>query len=260
MKSNEIAVGRLYDDLAHLVHLVSPPADYAEEAACWRGVLAEKLGAGGRPSLLELGVGGGHNLSHLTHAYEAVGVDLSPAMLELCRRLNPGVELLRGDMRSVRLGRRFDAVLIHDAVSYLLSAQDIAATFATAAAHLRPGGVLIACPDNYAESFNSPQTCQIDHAADGVALTYFEYLHDPDPADNAIEAIMTFFIRDQGGLRVELDRHVMGLFARSVWTEAMAQAGFDVEVRPFALSSLDRPYELLVGVLRQAARAEEKRS
>ena len=40
-------------------------------------------------------------------------------MLELSRTLNPDCEHLEGDMRTLRLGRTFDAVLIHDAVMYM---------------------------------------------------------------------------------------------------------------------------------------------
>jgi len=35
-------------------------------------------------------------------------------MLELSRTINPELEHLVGDMRTIRLGRTFDAVLIHD--------------------------------------------------------------------------------------------------------------------------------------------------
>ena len=44
--------------------------------------------------------------------------DLSPQMLSLSRTLNPGCEHVLGDMRTLRLGRTFDAVFVHDAVMY----------------------------------------------------------------------------------------------------------------------------------------------
>ena len=102
--------------------------------------LRKHLGPG-RHRLLELGVGGGHNLSHLTSEFDAAAVDLSPQMLELSRRLNPTVEHHLGDMRTVRLpGQVFDAVLIHDAICYMQTEDDLRAAFATARVHLRPGG------------------------------------------------------------------------------------------------------------------------
>ncbi|MDH4033796.1 MAG: hypothetical protein OEV80_08355, partial [candidate division Zixibacteria bacterium] len=62
--SDRIAQPRMYTELAHLWTLVSAPSDYADEARHWRNVLYTKLGAG-HHELLELGVGGGNNLSHI---------------------------------------------------------------------------------------------------------------------------------------------------------------------------------------------------
>ncbi len=69
--------------------------------------------------VLELGSGGGHNASYLKASLDMTLVDLSDEMLDVSRRLNPECEHLRGDMRSLRLGRRFDAVFIHDAIDYM---------------------------------------------------------------------------------------------------------------------------------------------
>src|SRR5438128_882682 len=102
---------KLYGELASWFHLLSAPADYAEEAEFARSVLA---GASLTPAgtLLELGSGGGNNASHLKSHYKMTLVDLSPGMLDLSRKLNPECEHLPGDMRTLRLGRTFDAVLI----------------------------------------------------------------------------------------------------------------------------------------------------
>jgi SAM-dependent methyltransferase len=94
--------------------------------------------------VLELACGTGSILAHLRDDYEVVGVDLSLQMLEIAREKLPGVELLRGDMTDVRLGRRFDAVLcIYDAINHLLEFDDWERTFDTALAHLEPEGVFV---------------------------------------------------------------------------------------------------------------------
>ena len=65
-------------------------------------------------------------------------------MLEIARQKLPDVELVLGDMRSIRLGRTFDAVLcLYDAVNHLLEFGDWERLFDTAVAHLRPGGVFV---------------------------------------------------------------------------------------------------------------------
>lgn len=244
----DIPQGRLYSDLSHLMRIISPPGDYAEEAAHWRTVLREKLGPG-RHCLLELGVGGGHNLSHLTADFDAVAVDLSQDMLAECGRLNPGVELHCGDMRSVRLGRKFAAVLIHDAISYMLTEADLSAAFRTAAAHLERGGVFITCPDRFAEDFQEPETELYTNTLGNTTVTYMEYVHDPDPDDTALEILFFYLIKERGRLRIEHDRHSVGIFPRRTWLRLLGEAGFAAEVRSFRLSGYERPYELLVGVL-----------
>jgi SAM-dependent methyltransferase len=237
---------RLYTDLAAIVRLLSPPAEYAEEAEFWRRVLRARLGEG-RPHLLELGVGGGHNLSHLTAEFDATAVDLSAAMLEQCRALNPGVELLVGDMRTVRLGRTFDAVLIHDAISYMTTEEDLRAAFDTAASHLRPGGVFITSPDFTAETFQSPSVHTATHRAGALEVTYFEYAWDPDPADTTVEVLMTYVICEGRRARLEHDRHVIGLFPKATWLRVLGEAKFDVDEQAFALGPEAKPYTLLVG-------------
>ena len=180
---------RIYRDLAGLWPLVSPPEDYAAEARHWRAALRAHLGRG-RRRILELGVGGGNNLSHLTRGFDAEAVDLSAAMLEHSRRLNPSVRHHVGDMRTVRLGRTFDAVLVHDAISYLRTEDDLRATFATAAAHLRPGGLFVCAPDHFRETFCSSSADlhgpRGDAESDLGELTFVEFTHDPDPSDTEI--------------------------------------------------------------------------
>jgi len=223
---------RLYDDLADLFPLLTPREEYAEEAEYWRRALRDTLGPG-RHEVLELGVGGGHNLSHLTSDFQATAVDISERMLALSRRLNPGVEHIVGDMRTVRLGRRFKAVLIHDAISYMLTEDDLRATFHTAAAHLEPGGVIVTSPDRFRDTFVPPAIGQAIHSDGETELTYFAYTYDPDPEDTTIETIMFYVIRNASGLRTEQDRHVNGLFPLQTWIDLLNEAGFEVEQRPY---------------------------
>lgn len=249
MDANDIGQGRLYEDLAYMMPLISPPEDYIEEASHWRTILREKLGPG-RFAVLELGVGGGHNLSHLTADYDATAVDISESMLALCKELNPGVTLVQGDMRNVRLGRNFSAVLIHDAISYMLTEADLAAAFQTAAVHLEKGGVFITSPDHFFESFTSPSVTHDTHVHGDMQVTYFEYSYDPDPNDTTIETIMIYLIQSKDGVRIEEDRHITGLFPKETWLRLMEEAGFDTEMRTFYLDEEKIQYHLLVGTLR----------
>jgi SAM-dependent methyltransferase len=105
---------RLYRDLADWYPLLTPVADYAEAAAFYRRLFEAHCRRLPR-TLLDLGSGGGHNVAHLKATLTCTLVDLAPAMLEMSRRLNPECEHVQGDIRSIRLGRGFDCVLVHDA-------------------------------------------------------------------------------------------------------------------------------------------------
>ena len=234
----------MYDEFAHLWPLISPPEDYGEEANHWRQAIWAKLGPG-RHRILELGVGGGNNLSHLRGDFQATAVDGSERMLANSIRLNPGVEHHVGDMRTVRLGRKFKAVLIHDAISYLTTEDDIRQTFATVRAHLEPRSILIAAPDDYRETYRAALVSHGTRAREGVELAYAEYTHDPDPNDTTVESVYVYFIKEHGTLRVEQDRHITGLFPLNTWLKLMVESGFEAEKRPYPVHEDGRESYLL---------------
>ena len=211
-------------------------------------MIREELGVG-RHKLLELGVGGGHNLSHLTADFDCTAVDLSSDMLALSKGLNPGVEHRVGDMRNTRLERIFDAVLVHDAASYLLSEQDLTETFATAAAHLRPGGLLMVAPDWVQETFPDGWVYNWDRQQGDIEVNIQEVMVDPDPLDTQVESTYTYSIKKDGETTVEVDTHITGLFPIQTWSGLMGQAGFTVEVRALPPNEGGYGSWLFIGVL-----------
>ena len=216
----------MYGALAPWWPLVSDPADYAVEAESLRKIL-DLPPSGTRRMLLELGSGGGNLASHLKAHFQLTLSDRSASMLEVSRALNPECEHVAGDMRTLRLGRSFDLVLIHDAIMYLVDASEVRAALATAAAHCRPGGSLVLVPDAVRETFE-PYTESGGHdGADGRGVRYLEWVSDPDPDDTTFETLYALVLREpDGAARVELDRHVEGLFSRAEWLAWLGEAGF----------------------------------
>ncbi len=105
------------------------------------------LMAGHHPSVrsvLDLGCGTGrHARELLARGIAVVGVERSAEMANRARRV-PGLKVLDGDVRTVRLDWRFDAVVaLFHVVSYLTTTADLMATFQTAAMHLEPGGLFV---------------------------------------------------------------------------------------------------------------------
>lgn len=218
----------MYGDLSWTWPIISPPEDYVEESV-WFANAIRAAARGQARTLLHLGCGGGHNDRTLKEHFDVVGVDLSEPMLENARRLNPEVEYMQGDMRSVRLGRTFDAVALLDSVSYMRTEGELGAAFATAFAHLRPGGVLVTYAERTRETFLHDWTDHRKCSEGDVTVILFENEFDPDPDDTTMEYTATFLIRRNDNLMIETDVHVMGLFPHATWLRLLAGAGFEVE-------------------------------
>jgi len=230
----------MYGDLAAWFHLLSAPAEYAEEAAFYIGALTEALGSRPR-SLLELGSGGGNNASHYKREVERVVLsDLSGGMLATSRQINPELEHVQGDMRTVRLGETFDTVFAHDAVGYLTSQADLRAAMETAFVHLRDGGAVLFAPDHVRENFVSATEHGGHDGADGRALRFLEWTYDPDPTDEVYASDYVYLLHEPNRPpRVLHETHSLGLFGRADWLRLLGEVGFDAaKALPFEHSEL----------------------
>jgi SAM-dependent methyltransferase len=223
----------LYDELVPFYHLLDPLEDHADEGEAYGSLLLDA--APEATSLLELGSGAGHGAYYLKGRFGEVTLsDLSPAMLARSAQLNPGCRHLQGDMREMRLGQRFDCVLIHDAISYITSSAELLATAETVAAHLALGGAALLIPDCTKESFREWHE---DHAGDDDerSLRCLSWSTDPDPEDETHLTDFAFLLREgDGEVRAVHDRHVYGLFDQRTWIETLERAGLAVTpvIRP----------------------------
>jgi SAM-dependent methyltransferase len=221
----------LYRELASWWPLISPPAEYSDDAARIDAVFASaELPV---RTLLDLGSGGGHVATHLKHGRAMTLIDLSAEMLEVSRRLNPDCAHVQGDMRSIRLGRAFDAVLVHDAVDYVTSEDDLRLVIDTAFAHCRPGGLAVFAPDHTAETFRAG-TGRGGGGDDGSGrqASFRERMSDPDPGDDWILAEYEFTLCEADGtVRVVPEAHRLGSFGRDTWLRLLAAAGFEAADR-----------------------------
>jgi SAM-dependent methyltransferase len=229
---------KMYDELASWWPLLSPPADYEEEAAFYGRTLTNACEPPVR-TVLELGSGGGSNASHMKQRFTMVLVEPSAAMRAVSRALNPDCEHIDGDMRSVRLAREFDAVFVHDAVCYMTSESDLRMAIETAFIHCKPGGAALFAPDFLLENFRAGT----DHGGsdDGSrGLRYLEWTWDPDPTDATYVVDYVYLMRmPDGTVRIEHDRHIEGLFARADWIRLLTDAGFQARSVPFQHSDLE---------------------
>jgi SAM-dependent methyltransferase len=232
---------KLYYELAEWWPLLVDPDDYRAAAIEY----ARLLTLHGSPSrVLELGSGGGSNASFLKNRFHMTLIDVSSRMLEVSRTANPECVHVQGDMRTVRLGRMFDAVFVEDALSYMTTVGDLLLVLETAAAHCRPDGTCLFVPDDFCETYR-PVVSTGGRDQGERSLRYLEWNYDPDPADTLIETDFAFLLRTGSNpTRVVHDHHTTGLFERALWLDLCRKAGFEPEIH--AIRILGIPVEAIL--------------
>jgi SAM-dependent methyltransferase len=237
---------RLYDDIAGWWTVISPPAEYAEEATLYVDMIRAPARRPVR-AVLELGSGGGNNASHMKRAFDMTLVEPSDRMRENSRRLNPECEHLPGDMRHVRLRRTFDAVFLHDAVMYMATEDDLRAALETVAVHLEPGGVALVAPDATRETFSEATEHGGGEDEQGRQARYLEWTLPPEPGGTTYTVHYAFMLRDvDGTVRVVHDVHREGVFPRATWLRLFQEFGLAAELVERTIEGRD--YDSFVAV------------
>jgi ubiquinone/menaquinone biosynthesis C-methylase UbiE len=224
-----------YNDLAWTEDWLADPAEYEDEVKVYVDLIRST--ASGSPStLLHLGSGaGGHDTIFKRH-FAVTGVDLSPGMLIKARKLHPDIEYIEGDMRTLRLNRQFDAVVIPDSIDYMASRQDLQQAIKTAVMHLKTGGVLLVVAKT--EEIFQNNNFAYSGLKDGIHVTLFEnnYINPLHP--NTYEATLVYLIRERGELTIHTEQQVLGLFSQEIWNAVFKNAGITMQK-----SSLDGIYD-----------------
>lgn len=139
---------KVFDAYAMYYDLLYRDKDYLGESQFVQKLLLQHDVATG--DILELGCGTGkhaHTLAHM--GYNIHGVDLSSSMVAGAISLIPSdlaenIIFEEGDVRTLKLDRKFDAVIsLFHVASYQTTNQDIAAMLHTASKHLNSGGIFI---------------------------------------------------------------------------------------------------------------------
>jgi ubiquinone/menaquinone biosynthesis C-methylase UbiE len=192
---------KLYTELAGWWQLVSPTEDYADEAAFFKKLFRVENAR----TLLELGSGGGNVAWFLKKDFALTLTDISGVMLAESKTQNPELVHIQGDMRTLRLGKAFDGVLIHDAIMYMTSEEDLRAALVTAYVHCKFGGVVVIAPDWVTETFR-PQTTHEEVDAGGRGVRYLQWIWDADPNDTRVNYELILALKEGDDLRTVVDR------------------------------------------------------
>ena len=126
--------------------LYSGQKDYGAEV----DRLADWIRAGSptATSVLDVGCGTGVHARCLIDAgFSVDGVDLEPAFVEIASAKCPEANFSVGDMRTLDLSNRYDAVVcLFSAIGYVRDEAALFGTIARMAAHREPGGVVLVDP------------------------------------------------------------------------------------------------------------------
>lgn len=115
-------------------------------------------------SILDFGCGTGRDLDYLAkRCPDCVGVDYLPAMVGYAKQQRPSIDFRVGDMRSLRLGRTFHAIVSFGyAIANIHANADLDCVVATYAAHCEPGALLILEVINATGTAGLPRRFTID--------------------------------------------------------------------------------------------------
>lgn len=191
-------------------------------------------------TLLDVACGTGLHLSHLREWYEVSGVDRSSQMLAIARtRLGDRVPLHIGDMRTLDLGRTFDAVTcLFSSISYMTTERDLFAAYERFAAHLNPGGVLVVDGWVRPEAWKDDYRAAPDYATDGelqvVRLTH------TSRDDRIARLDIHHLVHDASGIHHFVERHTSMLVPTETYIAAAEAAGLTTGVVPDFMPGRDR--------------------
>ena len=194
----------IFSNYARYYDLMYQDKDYVGEAQFIQRLIQTYAPA--TTTILELGCGtGNHAMLLAKEGYQVHGVDLSQEMLgyanERRDRLSPAsatkLQFSQGDLRQVRLDRKFDVVLsLFHVISYQTNNEDLLAAFETAKAHLVPGGILIFDVWYGPAVLSEPPTVRIKRLEDrSIQVTR---IAEPvmEPNKNLVDVNYHIFIKD----------------------------------------------------------------
>jgi len=187
--------------------------------------------------------GTGAHLAELRRRYDVEGADLSPAMLAVARGRLPGIPLHQADMRTLEVGRRFDAVIcLFSSIGYVTGPSELRSTVARLAAHVAPGGVLIldgwVRPDEWRESFRPEPDMAHDEGMLVVRLAHARR------EGNVTAMDMHHLVQTAEGIEYFVERHRLTLTPTADYVSAVESAGLAARVIPDYMPGRDR----IVGV------------
>jgi SAM-dependent methyltransferase len=199
--------------------------DYAGESARLTELIRARNPAA--RTLLDVACGTGKHLEHFRETFDVEGVDLDEGLLTVARARLGSVPVHEGDMRTLELGHRFDAITcLFSAVGHLADTGELDSALAAMAAHLEPGGVLIVEPWIEPDAWvpGEPALLTVDEPDLKIARVTLT-------GRRGTTSILDFhyLVATPAGVETYAERMELGLFTAGEMGSSFARAGLDVE-------------------------------
>ena len=228
---------KVFDAYARYYDLLYDNKDYPGEAAFVDRLLRQHGAA--RGAMLELGCGTGrHAIEFARMGWDVTGIDLSEAMVERAKSrrallegtLSKSLRFESGDVRTARLGREFDAVVsLFHVLSYQATNADLQAEVATAAEHLRPGGVFLFDFWYGPAVLSDPPVVRVKRMQDeDLEVTR---IAEPEVRSDSNQVVVNYHVflrnRHSGGVQEVKEAHAMRYLFLPELQLLLNQGGFD---------------------------------
>ena len=229
----------MFRHTTHIYDLIYEAAgkDYAAESSAIRSLIQARNPEA--RNLLDVACGTGGHLRHLQHHYEVTGVDLDPNMIREARNNVPDIPLVEGDMRTIRLGTRFDAVIcLFSSIGCMGDTKELTSAISAMANHLNPGGVLIVDGWVRPDAWRDGGSTDVEVAtSEGIKVA--RVVHSRRDG-SATHLEMHHLVATQDGIEHLVDHHELTLFTPEEYEAAFQAAGLVAETVDSPMQGRDR--------------------
>lgn len=220
-----------YEELATHYDRLYHDKPYAAESARVIELLRDR-GAEDGARLLDVGTGTGQHVQHLSGTFQVTGVDVHEPVLDIARERVPEARFVEGDIRTLDLDERFDALTcLFGVIGYVETWANLDTALERVAAHLAPGAPFVI------ESWVTPAVFEqiegrpVLRTYDGDDLTLARVaIPRRVQAETAELAIEWLIARPNAGIQRYSETHRMGVFDDDRTLELMSKHDLAAEV------------------------------
>ncbi len=212
--------------------LYAESKNYAQEVNRLHELIEEHKKSSGK-KLIDIACGTGQHLFFLQNYYDVEGLDINPNFIEISQEKLPKAKIHKQDMTSFKLDDRYDVITcLFSSIGYTRTFQCLSDTLLNMRNHLKPGGLLVIEPWYTPSTFKPGHFTATIQEHDGgkvVRTNHWSQENGHSKGDSQ------FLVVDSTGIKHIAEQHILGLFTREQYTEALAKAGLKVVYDDFGL-------------------------